>query len=142
MIYKATMLIQQEMDKKELKYYVEEFDDRSILYAGFGIENGPSVRVQFISRDNDNDVAIFLFGLVNGVSEDNMDKMLNAINECNKKYRYLKFYVDDDRNVNVEYDIPIEADDNSVGAEACEIFVRFMQITNECYPMLMKVIWS
>lgn len=78
MIYKATKLIQQEMDKRELKYSVGEFDDRSILYADFGIENGPSVRVQFISCDNDNDVAIFLFRLVNVVSDDNMDKMLNT----------------------------------------------------------------
>ena len=39
MIYKATKLIKQEMDRQGMKYSVEEFDDRSILFAGFGIDN-------------------------------------------------------------------------------------------------------
>lgn len=31
MIYKATELIKQEMDRQDMKYSVEEFDDRSII---------------------------------------------------------------------------------------------------------------
>lgn len=67
---------------KWMKYSVEDLDECSILYAGFGIENGQSIRVQFVSRDND--VDILFFGLVNGVSEDKVDEMLKAINECNR----------------------------------------------------------
>ena len=73
MIYKATELIKQEMDRQDMKYSVEEFDDRSIIFAGFGIDNGPSVRVQFVSQDNDNDVAIRLYGLVNSVAESKVE---------------------------------------------------------------------
>lgn len=142
MVYKATKLIKQEMDRQGLKYSVEEYDDRSILFAGFGIENGPSVRVQFISRDNDNDVAIRLFRMVNNVAESKVNKMTEAINECNNQYRYLKFVLDADRDVNIEYDIPVKAGDDTVGAEACEIFVRIMKVADEVYPKFMKVIWS
>lgn len=142
MIYKATTLIKQEMDKQGLKYSVEEFNDRSIIFAGFGIENGPNVRVQFISQDNDNDVAIRLFGFVNGVSESKMEKMAQVVNECNRKFRYLKFVLDSDRDINIEYDIPLRTTDEAVGAEACEIFIRIMKIADECYPMFMRVIWS
>ena len=78
MIYKATELIKQEMDRQDMKYSVEEFDDRSIIFAGFGIDNGPSVRVQFVSQDNDNDVAIRLYGLVNSVAESKVEKMQEA----------------------------------------------------------------
>lgn len=48
MIYKATNLIREEMDKEGLKYAVEEFETASAVFAGFAIENGPSVRVQFV----------------------------------------------------------------------------------------------
>lgn len=142
MIYKATKLIKQEMDRQGMKYSVEEFDDRSILFAGFGIDNGPNVRVQFVSTDNDNDVGIRLFGMVNNVAESKVDRMIRVINECNNQYRYVKFVLDKDRDVNIEYDIPLRSGDTTVGAEACEIFVRIMKIADDAYPKFMKVIWS
>ena len=74
MIYKATKLIKQEMDKQGLKYSIEEFDNSSVVFAGFGIEKGANIRVQFVSQDNDNDVAIRLYGLVNNVGTDKLDK--------------------------------------------------------------------
>lgn len=142
MIYKATKLIKQEMDRQGMKYSVEEFDDRSILFAGFGIDNGPNVRVQFVSTDNDNDVGIRLFGMVNNVAESKVDRMIRVINECNNQYRYVKFVLDKDRDVIIEYDIPLRSGDTTVGAEACEIFVRIMKIADDAYPKFMKVIWS
>lgn len=142
MIYKATELIKQEMDRQDMKYSVEEFDDRSIIFAGFGIDNGPSVRVQFVSQDNDNDVAIRLYGLVNSVAESKVEKMQEVVNECNCQYRYLKFTMDKDRDVNIEYDIPLRADDETVGAMACEIFIRIMKVADDAYPKFMRIIWG
>lgn len=141
MIHKATQLIKEAMDNEELKYSIEESDDRSVVLAGFGIKNGPSVRVQFISSDEDNDVAIRLYGVVNEVSEEKMGEMQKVINECNNHYRYLKFTLDNDRDINVEYDLPVRADDSCVGPMACEIFIRIMKIVDECYPKFMRVMW-
>ena len=142
MIYKATRLIKQEMDRQEFHYRIEEHDGKSVLIAGFGIDNGPSVQVLFISPDNDNDVSIRLFGIVNKVAENKTGSILKAINECNNKFRYLKFTLDKDGDVNIEYDLPIKADDRSVGAEACEIFSRIMHIADEAYPVFMKAMWN
>lgn len=142
MIYKATKLIMQEMDRKGIKYSAEDYEDRSIIFAGFGIENGPNVRVQFISLDDDNDVAIRVFRLVNNVAEDKVAKMLEAINECNCEFRFLKFVLDKDRDVNVEFELPQTSDDASVGPQACEMFIRTMKILDKAYPKFMKVIWS
>ena len=142
MIYKATKLIKQEMDKQGLKYSIEEFDNSSVVFAGFGIEKGANIRVQFVSQDNDNDVAIRLYGLVNNVGTDKLDKVLRVINECNMNYRYVKFVLDKDRDINIEYDIPMKASDATVGAEACEVFIRIMKIADECYPKIMSALWS
>lgn len=45
MIYKATQLIKEEMDRQELKYSIQESDSSSVIVAGFGIKNGPNARV-------------------------------------------------------------------------------------------------
>lgn len=142
MIYKATNLIREEMDKEGLKYAVEEFETASAVFAGFAIENGPSVRVQFVSLDNDNDVSIRLLGIVNGVPENKVPEMLVAVNECNCKYRYVKFTLDKDKDINLEYDIPLKTDDGCLGAQACEIFYRIMKIVDACYPAFMRVMWG
>ena len=48
----------------------------------------------FLSVDDDNDVRIVLFGLVRDVAEEKQAEMLKAINECNNKFRYIKFILD------------------------------------------------
>lgn len=46
MIYKATKLIKEEMERQGLKYSIEEFEDGSgsTLLVRFTINNGPSLR--------------------------------------------------------------------------------------------------
>lgn len=63
MIYKATKLIKQEMDKQELNSSINEYEKSSNVQAGYNIQNGPYIQVDFISSDDDNDVAVRVFGL-------------------------------------------------------------------------------
>lgn len=144
MIYKATKLIKEEMERQGLKYSIEEFEDGSgsTLLVRFTINNGPSLRVKFISLDDKNDVAIRLFRIVENVAESKINEILKAVNECNCEYRYLKFILDEEHDVNIEYDLALRAEDTSIGAEACEILVRIVRIVDEVYPKFMKIIWS
>lgn len=144
MIYKATKLIKEEMERQGLKYSIEEFEDGSgsTLLVRFTINNGPSLRVKFISLDDKNDVAIRLFRIVENVAESKINEMLKAVNECNCEYRYLKFILDEEHDVNIEYDLALRAEDTSIGTEACEILVRIVRIVDEVYPKFMKIIWS
>lgn len=144
MIYKATKLIKEEMERQGLKYSIEEFEDGSgsTLLVRFTINNGPSLRVKFISLDDKNDVAIRLFRIVENVEESKINEMLKAVNECNCEYRYLKFILDEEHDVNIEYDLALRAEDTSIGAGACEILVRIVRIVDEVYPKFMKIIWS
>ena len=41
MIYKATKLIKQEMDKQELNSSINEYEKSSNVQAGYNIQNGP-----------------------------------------------------------------------------------------------------
>ena len=142
MIYKATNLIKQEMDKRDLNCSIKEYDESSDVIAGFHIENGPTIQVHFLSLDDDNDVSVRVFDFINHVAEDKEEKILRAINECNTSNRYLKFVLDSEHDVNIEYDFPLKTDDAAVGAEACEMLIRCIEIINECYPLFMKAIWG
>ena len=98
MIHKASRLITEGFDQKGIKYgnRIEETErETSFVEAGFSIDNGPFVRVRFISSDEDNDVAVRAFGIIN-VTEGKRKQVSDAINDANTKYRYIKFVLDDD----------------------------------------------
>ena len=142
MVFKATTLIANEMEEQGFTYSIKEFEKVSEVYVEFGIKNGPHAAVRFLSADDNNCVSVRLLGLVNHVSEENEAKVLKAVNECNNKYRFIKFVLDSDRDVNMEFDIPMEAKDDSVGPEACEILVRMMGLADDTFPVFMKAIWG
>lgn len=56
--------------------------------------------------------------------------------------RHLKFYIDADGDVNVEYDFPEHTPDNGVGEMALEIFVRTVHTLDSEYGIFMKAIYT
>ena len=145
MIYKATKLIKEELDRRDvsrdIKYAAEEFGEVSALLVEFDIDNGPTVTMQFISTDDENDVAVYLPGIVKNIEESKVDEMMKVVNECNCAYSHIKFCMNKD-HVDIEYNLPIEIGDHTVGAAACEIFERIVSAADEVYPRFMRVIRS
>lgn len=139
MIRPATMAIQKTFDEKNIKYRVNQVGDSSIVEAGFVLDNGPNAIVRFISRDDDNDVAVRVFDLVK-VKEDQQERMIKVINDLNKEFRFLKFVIHDSGSVHVENDLYLHTE--NVGEVAAEMFVRYMQILKQAYPKLMKALWA
>ena len=123
----------------DLKVFTEDSDDSSEAWLSFRINNGPSYKIRFISRDNDNDVAVRVFALMSA-DEANRSKLLPVINELNAKYRYVKFVCDSDGDLNVEYDFPVTG--SSPAESAGEIVARFVRIIDESYPVLMRAMWA
>lgn len=141
-MFKAIRLIMQEMDKVNMHYNVEDMEDVNILSAGYGIENGPMITIKVFSQDDDNDVAVRVYGILHNVAEERLPKIMKVINQCNQKFRYFKFVMNDDNDVSVEYDFPVEASDYTLGQEVVEVLMRMMHVLDECYPVLMRAIWS
>ena len=143
MIYHATNLITEAFDKKHIKYHVEETNRSSCVAAGYGISGGPSVLVRFISRDNDNDVAVRVFSVINEVPKEKELEMLRACSKINCDSRYIKFYMNpDDGDINLEYDFPMETTDDCVGEFAFEMFVRFCRVLREEYHTLAQIVYE
>lgn len=141
-MYKATGLIQEVFDKKGVKYRVDTAGNTEIVCAGFSIDEGPSVMARFISRDNDNDVALRILSLINNVAEAKRARVMEACNALNNKVRYIKFYIDEDGDVNAEFDFPTRLSDDCVGEVAYEMFQRIMAILKGEYSIFMKALYT
>lgn len=139
---KSIELIKQAMDEKGIVYAAREMDIGPYLIAGFHIKNGSGVQVQFDPGDSGNDVSVRLYGMIKSVSDDKRSEILEVVNACNAKYRHTRFVLDEDNDVNIEYDFPSEIDDSSIGKAACEIFIRIAKIADASYPLFMKVLWG
>lgn len=142
MMYKATELIAKTFDDRGVKYRVTEVGDASLAEAGFAIDAGPDVVVRFISKDDDNDVAVRVFGLIHHIPASKKLAMMEACNVLSEKVRFFKFYLNSDSNVNVEADLPVQTDDECVGECCFELFVRIMSILNNEYHNLAEALYG
>ncbi len=140
MIYQATQSIYNTLRQVDgLKVFTEESDKNSRVWLQFGFDNSnASYRIQFISKDNDNDVSLRVFSIVN-VPAAKRSGMLMTLNEINNKYRFFKFALDSDGDVNMEYDFFVRS---NASACAVEAVIRINDILKDVYPMLMKALWA
>ena len=140
--FKATNLIAEIFEKRGVSFDVKEMGGDEVLCAGFPVDCGPNVVMQFISSDNDNDVAARIFGLITKTPKEKRPRVMEACNILNRKIRYMKFYVDGDGDINVEYDFPVHTPDEGVGEIAFEIFLRMMTILDSEYSIFMKALYT
>ncbi|MBQ6365191.1 MAG: YbjN domain-containing protein [Oscillospiraceae bacterium] len=141
MIYKATNLIMETFDLHNVKYRVNETEDASVVEAGFIIEAGPQATVHFISTSENNDVTIRIFGLIYQIPADRRGEILDACNTLNAKYRFIKFFLDTDSNVNVQADLPVRTDDECLGECCFELFARIMHMLRDDYHVLAEALY-
>lgn len=140
--FKAINLIAETFEERNVKFEVITHLDSEQLLAGFSVDCGPNVMMRFISLDNDNDVAIRIYSLISNTPADKRPRVLEACNMINRKVRYMKFYVDIDGDINVEYDVPVKAPDIGIGEMAFEMFIRMMRTLDAEYHVLTKALYS
>jgi hypothetical protein len=142
MIHKASSLIAEAFDSHKIKYRVSEAGDASIVEAGFSINAGPQAVARFISKGEENDVAVRVFSLICKVPAEKRTAVMEACNLLSGKIRFFKFYLNSDNDVNVEADLPLRTGDACVGECCFELFVRLMQVLNAEYHILAEALYS
>ena len=137
MVYPATQAIYDALKAHDLECGIEARDEFSAVHVGINTKNA-SFEARFISRSEENDVALRIFNLMKYPSE-RTESMLLAVNSCNYKFRYLRFSLDTRNNsVDASYDFTMATDD--IGEAAYELLMRSAGIIDDSYPDLMKEI--
>lgn len=140
--------IKAELDKQDMKYGEDETEDgeEQIIRMRQQLDNGSvvSIAVVVTEKGDTNDfIKIKYFGLVR-LDENSDEKVFHEkLNEWNSQYRYVKFVVDDERDVVVDIDLPL---DLHVGMFQADSFMAMvgvgLQVLEEVYPELMKLRWA
>lgn len=139
-MYKMTQRIYEKLKHDtDWKVFTDENEKSSHVWMEFGIGNQASYRIRFVSKDDDNDVAVYVFSLVN-IGNVKPEKILPLINDLNKRYRFFKFYLDGDGDVNIEYDYLLKCPDPAASAQ--ELTLRIGMMIEDVYPELMRSLWS
>ena len=101
--FNATNLIAETFEKRGVLFDVVSHHGSEHLLAGFSVDCGPNVIMRFISRDNDNDVAARIFGLITNTPKEKRARVMEACNVLNDTIRFMKFSLDTDGDINVDY---------------------------------------
>ena len=127
-------------DSAGLKYRESrDLDDGgSLVVCGVNGKNNARYDVLFVFDKDGHSVSLRVFGLLT-FPEEKWAAMLDAANELNGTYRWLKFFTKEDR-VNVQCDAVIS--DDTSGKVCVELLVRTMRIVDEAYPSFMRVLWG
>ncbi len=138
-MFKATREISRAFDAKGIKYRVIDKEKVSYVEASVRGKVAPSVDIDFFSSDDDNDVSVRVVAILRA-PDNRLGQILVAINECNNRFRFVKFVLDKDRDVNLEFDMPLRT--TNPGDVAVEMLIRIMKIIDDAYPVLMKAVFG
>lgn len=136
-------LISEAFDRHEIKYRTVETESLTFLEAGFNIHGGPTVRFHFFSQgESGNDVQLRIIGLMNKIDMEKRTALLEACNRLNSEMRFLKFYLNKEGDLQGQGDLPANISDDCVGECCFELFLRSMQILDQCYHYFPEAYYS
>ena len=117
---------------------VRELRD-DLLSVGWNFEGGS---LQIFLQFNEEDNRVHLEGLdFAKVPENKYDALYKVLNECNDRYIYVKFVLDEENGqINARCDNIIQLD--TCGENCYELMVRMLKIVEDAYPSFMKALWT
>lgn len=130
----------QELERINWKYRPPQELENGKVAVSCGI-NGKSSHydMHFFFDEDNHSVCIRVFELTR-VPVDKKFQVMELINQLNAGYRWVKFFTNNEDNVNVQVDAVVNAENS--GKITVELMARTFKIIDEIYPRFMKAIWS
>lgn len=125
------------MDRNNIKYTDVKENVVKVVYTGDNLKTIPVF--VFFDADGDPLVSFKCWEIAN-FKDEKMAGGIVACNQLNNKYRWVKFYLDDDCDVVAQIDAYI--DEDTCGSECTSLVKRMVNIVDEGYPTFMRAIWG
>ena len=90
--------------------------------------------------DEDGESAQVLTSPIASVPTEKTSRLLLTLNECNNKFRWVKFYLDDDNDVIADGDVLF--DEQNAADVVIEMVMRTASIIDDAYADIMRGIWG
>ncbi len=123
------------LEAKNLHYKVKEYDDKTLVI--FPYENRETTFL-FLGEDG---VNAQMMTVIESMGND--EKFVEAVMACNqqnRRFRFVKFIVDDDNDIMALSDAILDV--STAGEECFELLVRTLKTIKEARPQIMKAIYS
>ena len=124
------------LDEEDI-YYTEK--DEHVVQVSFRGENLNSIDVYlFFDEDGDPLVQLRCWSIANFKS--NERAAIEICNVLNAEYRWVKFYIDKDKDIVASIDAVVDGD---ICGSLCLFLIRRMiNIVDEAYPRIAKARWA
>ena len=125
-------------DSVGLKYH--QHDERA-LSASWNADNVPNgIRVLMLfDKDGDNNLRFVVSNIVT-VPQDRLGAVILACNKLNSRFRFAKFYIEDNNELFIDGDAIVSMD--NVGDVCREMCNRMVDIVDKGYPDIMRAIYA
>lgn len=94
----------------------------------------------YVCFDEDGESVHVCTSTIASIPKEKIDDMLRLINDLHCRLRWVRFYIDQGRDLVADADLII--DGVYAGAMCTEIVQRTASIIDDAYPEIMKVLWS
>ena len=128
------------LDEKEIKYQTNDLQDGDVLVQmSWNAENAPTIEIYVILDGDGESCAIRALPQVR-VPEAKLEGMWALENSLNGRFRWARFYTDNDNDVVLQCDAVLT---EATAADVCfELSLRLLNIADEAYPEMMKQLWA
>lgn len=135
MNYKVLFI--QYLEQQNVLYSTPQDNAVLVTYNGDNLKKIPIY--VFFDKDGDPYVCMKCWDVAK-IADEKYEKGLMACNALNQTYRWVKFYIDEDKDVIVQSDTFV--DELTCGEECLILVKRMVSIIDEGYPTLMQKLWS
>lgn len=139
--------LQEKLEALELKYSFDKIgvDGATSYSLGFQHSGRPSVDVH-IRNSNEGDMKLINLMAVH-IPQSKRLSMINKLNELNFVYKYAKFFLDDDNDIIVTYDLTFAPEDKEDAAkylaeQTVLMMMIFVHVLEDATPKIMQLLWS
>ena len=125
------------MDSKNWPY--QAASDGTLIKTGFSGKNAQKIDLYIHIEEDRNEVHLRSFNYIR-VPDDKMNNILRLCSQMNKKYSWVKFYVDEnDMTVTLADDAVVEP--STCGDETFGLMYRMLLICDDAYPEFMRALY-
>ena len=126
------------LDSKGWRY--QPSSDGTIIKSGFSGKNAQRIDCYIRVEEERNEIHLRTFNYVN-VPEEKKANMYKLCSQMNKRYSWVKFYVDDEDNTVTLADDAV-VDPSTCGDEAYGLMFRMLLICDDAYPEFMRTLYA
>ena len=129
------------LTERELMFEHVDTYEKPIIRLSFGGGDFSYTHVVIsVIFDEDGESAQLATSPIASVPAEKTAKLLLTLNECNHRFRWVKFYLDEDNDVIADADVIF--DENNAGDAVIEMVMRTASIIDDAYSDIMTGIWG